>query len=223
MEEAYDTLLEAFPPELIYVKSAGKYTLSYVLPADTQYVSYNGVLTDYLGKEYNADRTVGNYTDISGHWAESAVNLLADYGMGFTGGQFLPDMLMTQSDFLRFAATAFYSTSYASSSEDELYDMFISSGVISEDEKDPSAEITREDAVTYIIRFAGLKNVAELEGIYVCGFADDDDISPERYGYCALAKGFGIVNGDNGYFYPQNTVSRAEAAVMLLNYINAKI
>ena len=223
MEEAYDTLLEAYPPRLIYIKSGGAYTLSYELPADTQYVSYTGTLTDYLGREYETDRVVGDYTDIDGHWAEASINLLADYGMGFTGGQFLPDTLMTQSDFLRFASTAFYSTSYASSSEDELYDMFIASGVISEDEKDPTAEITREDAVTYIIRFAGLRNVAELEGIYVCGFADDGDISPDRYGYCALAKGFGIVSGDGGYFYPQNTVSRAEAAVMLLNYINSGI
>lgn len=218
-DQAYSTLTAAYAPELAYVKSNGKYILCYTIPAPSVYVDYKGEIIDYSGKPYAVDRIIGNYNDISGHWAQATIDLLADYNIGFTGGQFIPDAAITQADFLSFAAGACISQSYAYMSDEELYKFLIASGTLTEDEKNPSGQITREDAVTYILRLNDMNRVAELQGIYTCDFADENEISPDKYGYCALAKGFGIITGSDGYFQPKKTTTRAEAAVMLLNTI----
>ncbi|NLZ90417.1 MAG: hypothetical protein GX918_00695, partial [Clostridiales bacterium] len=57
------------------------------------------------------------------------------------------------------------------------------------------------------------------KGIFVTGFKDQGSISPELVGYVAIAKGLGIVGGSGGYFNPRASLTRAEAAVMLYNYL----
>jgi len=61
--------------------------------------------------------------------------------------------------------------------------------------------------------------VAEIKDIFNCKFVDKDEISPGLIGYVTIAQGFKIVGGHNGYFYPQKEFTRAEAAVMIYNYL----
>ena len=65
----------------------------------------------------------------------------------------------------------------------------------------------------------GITEVAEIKGIYICDFADSSDISPDKIGYCAIAKGFGLVNGSDGRLYPKNNITNAEALAMVYNYL----
>jgi hypothetical protein len=68
---------------------------------------------------------------------------------------------------------------------------------------------------------AGHSEVAELRGIYRCGFADDEEIADGDYGYVAIAKGLGIVTGDpSGSFRPYEAVTRQEMAHMMFKYMS---
>ncbi|NLM50551.1 MAG: S-layer homology domain-containing protein, partial [Clostridiaceae bacterium] len=61
---------------------------------------------------------------------------------------------------------------------------------------------------------------ASLEGIFKTGFMDEAEIAPELVGYVAIAKGFKIINGDeNGNFLPKKALTRAEAAIIIYNYL----
>jgi hypothetical protein len=61
--------------------------------------------------------------------------------------------------------------------------------------------------------------VAEIRGIFNINFMDGDSISPELYGYVAIASGLGIVNGNGANFMPKKNTTRGEAAVMIYNYL----
>ena len=92
-------------------------------------------------------------------------------------------------------------------------------GMISEN-IDPDSSASREDGAVFIIRALGYEKPAALTDIYRTNFSDEDLISPEKLGYVALARGFGIVSGDeNNQFHPQDTLSRGDAAIMIYNYM----
>ena len=43
---------------------------------------------------------IGDYTDISGHYAQDIINKLSLYSIGFEGDTFRPDEVITQKDFV---------------------------------------------------------------------------------------------------------------------------
>ena len=62
---------------------------------------------------------------------------------------------------------------------------------------------------------------AKLKGIYKTAFADQDMISEDMLGYVALAQGLGIISGDgNGLFNPTESLTKADAAIMIYNYLS---
>lgn len=99
-----------------------------------------------------------------------------------------------------------------------MYRMLINDGTIDEDDKNPDLKLTRETAVKYLLDSAGYKKFAELEGLFNCDFIDKNDINPKLAGYAAIARALKIVDG-NSYFKPKNEITRAEAAVMIYNYL----
>ena len=59
-----------------------------------------------------------------------------------------------------------------------------------------------------------------MSDIFEPAFSDDNQITPGYEGYVAIAKGFGIVNGSPGnLFEPQSELTRADAAIMIYNYL----
>ena len=87
---------------------------------------------------------------------------------------------------------------------------------------DPDAAVTREDFLVTVMKALGAGDLPPA----AAGFADDASISPEASGYVARAVSLGIVKGreENGlrWFRPQETVTRAEAAVILNAIIGAE-
>ena len=79
----------------------------------------------------------------------------------------------------------------------------------------PNASITRAEAMTIIARMLGTNGSAQI------AFADGADIPAwAADGINALVSG-GIVNGyEDGTIRPNNNVTRAEAAAMMLNVKN---
>lgn len=161
------------------------------------------------------------YSDISGHYAEKYINALAEYNIGFEGGEFKPDEKITQSDLLTLLGTIYGGGGVIvfldnKVQADGVYSRAISRSIINEDERDDNAVLTRETASIYLIRAIGAEQYAKYNDIYVTPF---DDVT-ENKGYIALLSAMGVVNGDGGHFNPKREITRAEAAVMLYNYLN---
>lgn len=186
--------------------------------------AYTGKLLDHSGKPYEKYE-VPQYADIQGHYAENQINLLAEYGIALPAGEFRPSELITQKEFLYLLGKSigtYYITSIPDNEQEEedFYRVLINLGIIKAEEKDSQAHVTRQDAVKFIIRALKYDKVGDIKGIFSIPFSDADQINPELYGYVAIAHGLCIVKGNNGVFRPLDSVSRAEAAVMIFNYLN---
>jgi len=103
---------------------------------------------------------------------------------------------------------------------ERLYSYLIRQGIVKAEEKDPDADVSREDAVKFIIRALKYDKVADIKGIFVCDFNDADAINPDLIGYVAIASGLRIISGDvNGNFNPQKLLTRGQTAALIYNYL----
>ena len=85
-----------------------------------------------------------------------------------------------------------------------------------EDEKSPDAGVSREQAAVYMIRALNLDEVASLDGIYVSEFSD----VISHKGHISILGAMGVVNGYGGIFNPGQMLTRADAMIMLYNYLS---
>lgn len=170
----------------------------------------------------SADGTL-SYGDVSGHWAKSQIERLAQYGVGWQGGLCRPDDALTQLDLVALLASTegyHYDGGYAEAADD-LYEFAFNLGILRREERKDSAILTRMETVRLILDAVGYGGVAQLQGIFRTRFADDAAIPAASYGYAALAQGLGMVQGDGANrFLPNRTATRAQAAVMLCNLMS---
>ncbi len=213
---AFDKILEIAPLGKIYIKSDGIYKLCYGLE-NTGYVKINAFSGERDGNNYES--ILEEYNDISEHWSKEAVEALANVGIGLRGESFNPDAQITQADLFRLFVAGVYHNSYINCEEDELYELMINDKIITENEKNPSSSVKREDAFCYLVRLSGLEKVAKLSGIYKTQFPDNNDITTSKIGYAAILSGFGVVEGNGGMVRPKDLLTRAEAAAMLYKYL----
>ncbi len=240
-DEAVNKLFEKVGMELKYVlfysvdEETGiqsqdpQVKLVYALKSDKNYYDIDantGVLLDHSGKEYKEQNTSG-YTDIEGHYAQKAIEALAEYGIKLEGEKFNPDQYINQLDFLTLISQI--SPNYygpiitMKSSADEIKSFYTTlgdSGIIKESEKAPDTEFTREEAVKYFIRALKYDEVASIKGIYKTEFSDENEINPELIGYVAIAQGLNVIQGSSGSFRPKDKITRAEAAMIVYNYLS---
>jgi hypothetical protein len=172
--------------------------------------------------DWSTDDTI-TYDDLTGHWAQQKVEALAQYGVGYVGGAFLPGKTLTQLDLVALlVSTQGYRCQLDDGDDvDYLYERAYSAGLLKRADRDDDAVLTRAQTVQMILDAAGYSGVANLEGIFRTSFADDADIPAASYGYAALAQGLGVVTGGPGQtFRPTAPCTRAEAAVMLYNLMS---
>ncbi len=186
--------------------------------------SYDLTLDAFSGElKYKRDsEKVGEYTDIENHYAKDAIEALAKFGIGFADSEFKPDSNITQADFVTLLNAAFNDYGpiviYKGISYENIYDDAIEDGIVKEDEYSPDADVTRDLAAKMMVRALGFEEVATLDGIYVPIFAD---VSADSVGFTSILGAMGVIKGDeNGNFNPSGTVTRADAAIMLYNYLS---
>lgn len=186
--------------------------------------SYDLTLDAFSGElKYKRDsEKVGEYTDIENHYAKDAIEALAKFGIGFADSEFKPDSNITQADFVTLLNAAFNDYGpiviYKGISYENIYDDAIEDGIVKEDEYSPDADVTRDLAAKMMVRALGFEEVATLNGIYVPIFAD---VSADSVGFTSILGAMGVIKGDeNGNFNPSGTVTRADAAIMLYNYLS---
>ena len=88
---------------------------------------------------------------------------------------------------------------------------------------DPEETVSREDFLVTAMKALGTGKLRPVN----TSFLDNDDISSENRGYVAAAYKYGIVKGDvwegvGVNFYPDEPITRAEAAVMLNRILGIK-
>lgn len=177
----------------------------------------------FTGEIVKPEHTYGvkdpiKYTDIEGHYAQQQIEKLAQYGIGFDRELFNPDSAAVQKDYITLLVKTFSNIFYEGDDADDVYyENAIASGIITEEERDETAPVTRMQAAVFMIRAMGAEKYARLNGIWVCPFSD----ITENVGYAALLYGMNIVKGDeNGRFNPNENITNAESAIMIYNSLS---
>ena len=156
------------------------------------------------------------YSDIDGADAAAEIRKLADYGVGYTGGEFRPNISLTQWDAVcLIASTRGWRLNPDDVTDDEKNDAYstvYSMGDLTPEERHEDTVMTRGELVKLLLNCGGYRAVANLNGIFTCSYADKDDIAARDMGYAALAQGLGLVQGT---YNARETVRRGTAAAML--------
>lgn len=205
-EVSYD--LTYYPNESLSAEAV------YKLSESVKINPFTGNIVNYRNEE--TDDTKYEYNDIDGHYAKTQIEALAYYGIGLDGDKFLPNEKITQRDFLYMVMSAVNPYSDYDD-DDELYNSAIRSSYLSETDRDDNAQVTRENAAKLIIRVMGAESFALYDEIYVTPFSD----VTENKGYIAILSAMKIINGDgSGKFNPYSSLTRADAACIIYNYLN---
>ena len=155
------------------------------------------------------------YSDIAGTWAETDVLRLARFNVGYAGGVFQHAKELTQWDLVCLLYSLRYTPIDPADPEqdrDGVYAIAYQMGILSREDRDDEAVLTRGELVRYLLDAAGYGSVARLEGIFTCSYTDRAAIPAGELGYAALAQGLGLISGTyNG----TAAATRGQAAAML--------
>jgi len=174
------------------------------------------------------------FTDISGHWAEETINLMADAGhvSGMGDGTFMPNAHVTRAEFMtmltKAAALSGAKAEYNDISKGAWYyesiknaESVIPTAMYTENNEIlPDKDIVREEAVYMIAScFAQMKKTGGLN-VDCVSYPDGADVSEWAVDMMNVALSNTLIQGsDDGKIYPQNTLTRAEAAMMIYNLL----
>lgn len=165
------------------------------------------------------------YSDVAGHWAQSAILRWSDYGvLQGSEGKFSPDGTLTRgqmavilSRLLNLPAAP--SAGFTDVAPDAWYadgiNRCAAAGILqgSEGKAMPEDPITREQAMVMLCRALGI--AAEDVGA-LTGFSDLSLVSDYARPYVAALVKAGVVKGDaNGLLNPLSKITRAEIVTMI--------
>lgn len=195
------------------------YNLNKQIPAIFDAISGN--ILDNNGKIYKANNKLV-YTDINNSFAKEQINKLGEFGIGFNEKEFNPNKQITQKEFLYLLSKAYYSYNQDIdlSIPDKMYELLIQNKIMTQKEVSPNSLLAKEVSIKFIVKQLGYDKIAKMSEIFKTDFKDSKKISKDMIGYVAIAKGLKLISGDNGYFNPQQTLTRAEAMVLIYNALN---
>jgi len=184
--------------------------------------------------EHSVSVSEAFFTDISGHWAEETINLMADAGhvSGMGDGTFMPNAHVTRAEFMtmltKAAALSGAKAEYNDISKGAWYyesiknaESVIPTAMYTENNEIlPDKDIVREEAVYMIAScFAQMKKTGGLN-VDCVSYPDGADVSEWAVDMMNVALSNTLIQGsDDGKIYPQNTLTRAEAAMMIYNLL----
>lgn len=228
--EAVEKLKEQTELNMYYIPTISDPENKEIKTPDTVRIGY--MLKDVYGCRLDAktgkllddDYSENNppvYTDISGHYAEKAINELAKFGIGFESGELKPDSIITQEEYAALLVSAFVDNSpiiLRASSLDTArnYKRAVNKKIIRADDGEASSPLTREKAAIFMVRAMGGEKYAQIPGIFNSLFPDVKN----NVGYISILAGLKVFNGDeNGNFNPDKMLTRAEAMTAIYNYL----
>ena len=165
-----------------------------------------------------------NFSDIDGHWAESAIQKMADQGIvkGFPDGSFKPENSITRAEFATLIVQAFKLESkngkvFSDTSQHWAKEFIATAnahGIVNgynDSIFKPDNKISREEMAVMIVKAAKPQINSEF---LEC--TDGDQVSSWAKNAVATAYVNNIITGmPDGSFLPLNNASRAEAVIVL--------
>lgn len=172
------------------------------------------------------------YTDIIGHWARTNIEAAAEQGLFRTGGRFRPDDTMIRSELVAAlwqaaGAPSATGTGYTDVAKTASYHTAAiwakSAGVmngVSETSFGPAKNLTRAELATALWRMAGKPAATEVQKLSEAkNFKDVDTVPSWATESMGWAVKTGLMKGANGELRPNDSLTRAEAATMLMRYL----
>lgn len=211
-----------------YQLDSGKAVLGYFINTNIPNIisATTGEILNYSGTEYKAT-IISDYTDIKGIYAENQVKILTQLSIKYKENELKANDNLLQKDYFLILSRLndlFYLQPDMDDDKaiEQMYNGLISQGIITKAEKAPMATLTREEAAKYFIKFLKYGQIAEIKGIYKSNFKDTNKINPDLIGYVSLASGLKAMNGNKGYFYPKNKITRLEGLLSIYSYLSNK-
>ena len=213
--------------KLTVTDASGK-TVSTTKTSDTVYTFTMPASQVTVGVTYvKADETTEQpstktFSDVSSSdWFADAVKYVSDKGMmnGTGNGKFSPADSTTRGMLMTVIARyAGQDTTGSNPWYQKGMEWAKANGV--SDGTEPNANITREQLVTMLYRYAKAsgKDVSVGEDTNILSYADATTVSQYAIPAMQWACGAGIINGANGKLNPQNNATRAEVAAILMRF-----
>ncbi|MGQ5392387.1 S-layer homology domain-containing protein [Paenibacillus sp. M.A.Huq-84] len=182
----------------------------------------------------NTTQTI-NFSDISGHWAETNIKQAVSTGIvsGYPNGSFKPNTTVTRAEFAVMlinalkpqrdgAALAFTDKEKIGAWTQKAVAQAVQAGIINGYEDGsfrPDAEITRSEMAAMIANALG----KSIQATVTTSFVDDKDIPAWAKGAVAAMYKQGILEGKGpNQFAPGDKTTRAEAVTVLLKMLAQK-
>ena len=189
----------------------------------------SGQFIDYSGNPVREDNKV-SFTDIEGHKYENDIKLLAELRIiDSVESKYKPDLKIPQKEFVKLLIKAtqpyYYPLPYTSGSDseyDRYYENAITQNILAKKDKNPEACVTRMEASKMAVKALGIGFVADLENIFNLDFSDASGIAAENKGYASIAAALSLVDTTGNSFGPKHELTRAEAANMIIRYLNVE-
>lgn len=198
---------------------------------------YNSKLqgTKFISPDYNLYNEI-NFNDILGHYAENHINKLYDFGLinGYDNTKlFKPDNYITRAEYVTIISkiiTNFLKINVKEKNNFNLLDVAshwafynikkcYDCGIINGDDNNnfrPNDYITRADASIIAQNLLSYVGLPFKLGV---GFNDIQGHYAEKH--IISLKQYGIINGiENNNFYPNENITRGQAAIILANCLN---
>ncbi len=161
------------------------------------------------------------YTDIEGHYAKDAIVKLAEYDIflpAVENGQLCPDSCISQKNYFLLLDRMLWNGRHAADI-DELFQYLIRLNILTAEEVNPQAPVKRIDGIRWLLNALNYGEFVKIPNIFRNPFGD---VEEGDVGVAAVAWGLGLVKGDNGQFYPNDYLRRADALLIIYNYMNNK-
>lgn len=185
-----------------------------------------------------AVRPAAAFTDTRYHWAKSHIDLLQSRQLvsGYPDGLFRPDASVTRQELVSLIVRILGKTEDAlqlqkgeasyrdtgSAWAKGYIEMAHELNIVHGDDRNlfnPQVPVTREEAATMLVNCLGSGQETELARQFI----DEGEISAWAYNNMGSAAEFGLISGfPDGSFRPQQNITRAEAVVMLENFLGVK-
>lgn len=182
----------------------------------------------------SAPQKTQQYTDVSpDHWAEESISYLSAVNIinGNPDGTFAPEAQITRAEFVKIICAAFDISgnddiSFKDVDNASWYAAYVkkaaSAGIVNGADGNfmPDNPITRQDASVIIHRV--LSSHDDVSPVSEAGFGDVNQISDYAREAVGTLWSMGLINGmDDGNFYPQNLMTRAQCAHIIANVLRS--
>jgi len=195
------------------------------------------VLSLFAGSAYAAHRY---FEDAKGHWAEEAINILAEKGViaGYPDGLVHPDNIITRAEFAALITRTMELpkpdgqditisfTDIAGHWSKSDVEALVIAGIIQKGDFGnkflPDKPITRMEMIRMLVRAMG-KESHDPSCPCMLGFIDESQLSGEEKEYICTGKHYHIIDGyPDGTVRPDKNATRGEAFEMLVDTEKAK-